>query len=110
MENTAQKAIEAYQNEARFRAIATACVAHAMNERGRVDPERADEDAYDIAILATATLLQRIYEDDAELRALRAHNEHLKKLVEKLNLTAFPSMLVSAEFPKPHESSAPVQP
>ena len=97
MENiTVKRAMDAYQNEARFRAMAQSCVALAMKECGPVDPERAEADAYDIAVLATMTLLQRIYDEDAELRNLRAHNAHLEKLVKELNATA----TVSFKIPK----------
>lgn len=78
-----ERSRRSYERDMRFNQMAQSCVAQALDVRGRVDPERADGDAYEIALLAVATLLQRIYEEDAELNALRAERDHYKKLALK---------------------------
>jgi len=74
------RAADSYRKDARFHALAQAHVSRAMTEHGPLDPEAALRDVYDIALRATALLLQSIYEDDAELRALREENARLKEL------------------------------
>lgn len=97
---TEQRAIDAYNKEARFRMMVQSVVAFAMNERGPVDPDRADADAHDIATLAAVTLLQRIYDEDAELSALRQHNAVLTKMVEELSIFSPPKVLLAPNFGK----------
>jgi hypothetical protein len=74
------RAVDSYQNDARFRALAQSAVARAMHEHGIIDPDYADREAHDIALKATVNVLQAIYEDDAELRALRERVKALEQL------------------------------
>lgn len=80
MSDLMTRAVDSYRHDARFHALAQAHVSRAMTEHGPIDPEEADRAAYDIALQAAALLLQSIYEDDAELRALREENARLKEI------------------------------
>lgn len=80
MEDSTKRAIDSYEKDARFRATARSAVARAMQDHGPIDPERADQGAYDIALQATVFLLQHIYENDAELVALRYERDRYKEL------------------------------
>jgi hypothetical protein len=88
MEADWKRARESYDKDSRFRMLAMSCVSRVMSDHGPVDPERADREAHDIALAATALLLQRIYEDDAELRATREERDRYKQLAEKAFLVS----------------------
>jgi hypothetical protein len=96
MDDSTKRAIDSYENEARFRAVAQSIVARVMQDHGRVDPERADEDAYRIAVNVAALLLQRVYEDVPELAAMRVKRDHYKKIAENALLTRPPNFTVFA--------------
>lgn len=97
MKSSAKRAIESYQSDARFRAVAMSCVAEAQHEYGQIDPERADEEAYHLATRATITLLQRIYEEDSELSALKIERDHYKEIALRFAHThPLPSLQISS--------------
>lgn len=73
------RAVDAYRNEARFHAVAQSIVARSVADYGEIDPERTRQAAHEIALQATVLLLQTIYEDDAELRALREELAMVRK-------------------------------
>lgn len=64
--------------DARARALVDSAVNRAIHECG--PPEERDflRFAYDIATLATTLLLKHVYENDAELRALRIERDAYK--------------------------------
>lgn len=77
-----KKAAHQFRNDARFRALVDSTVHEAFTEHGRIDPERAERDAHEIATWAAALLLARIYEQDAELRATREERDNYRALAE----------------------------
>lgn len=92
---TATAAIERYSTDRRFRAVAQSIVSRVMIEHGRVDSERADRDASDIAIKVAVPLLETVFEEDAELNAMRHERDTYRKLAEDaLRIAPMPSFLV----------------
>lgn len=73
---------ERYRRDARFHALATSIVARVMNDHGRVDPERADQEAADIATRVAALVLETVFTEDAELNVQREIAERYCKLAE----------------------------
>lgn len=86
-EEIMMRAEESYRRDARFRALAISSVAQAKDEFGLVDPERADDDAVEIATRATILLLQRVFEGDAELFAARHERDLYKQMVADAMVT-----------------------
>lgn len=103
MDALKERAIDAYRKDRRFHATAQSIVAHVMREHGRVDPERADREASDIALDACALLLKTIYENDEEISRLVQERDIYKGFAEQsAGITPMPmiSMDVNAS-PKP---------
>ena len=95
-------AAEAYDRDYRFRNIVQSIVAHEMNAYGPIDPDRAALAAHRIATAVAATLLQTIYEGDAELREQKAMADRYRKIAEGALMTSNspPAFLVqNAEKP-----------
>lgn len=88
MDDITKSAIDSLHRMNRSRMMAMSCVADALAAYGEIDPDDARQAAHDIATHATVTLLQRIYEGDAEIATLRIERDHYRKLVEKALLTA----------------------
>lgn len=86
-----EKGRKLYTQEARFHAIIQSVVNQALLAHGRIDPERADLGAYEVALKACSVLLVRIYEDDAELTFWKGQADRLLEMAQE-------AMLVS---PKP---------
>lgn len=65
--------------DARARALVDSAVSRAIHECG--EPEERDfvRFAYDVATLATTLLLKHVYENDAEIHALRVELEAYKE-------------------------------
>lgn len=82
-DHTLMEARKRYERDIRFRNMAQAVVARTMQQHGPVDPEEADREAHDIALSATATLLEMIYREDAELMSLRVERDAYKKFAEE---------------------------
>lgn len=78
MDKELHTAVEMGNREHRFRMLCMSAVHRAMSEHGRIDPERADQEAHDVAMAATMLLLKQIYESDAELAALRIERDHYR--------------------------------
>lgn len=77
-----KEAAKLFRSDPRFRALVDSTVAEAFNEHGRIDPDRPERDAHSIATWASALLLARIYEQDAELKAMRAERDGFRTLAE----------------------------
>lgn len=77
------QSIQSYRSEQRFAAQVQQIVAYALNRHGPINPDRAERDAYDIAMTATAMLLRTILEDDAELRAMKQQVNAYRKMAER---------------------------
>lgn len=77
-----EQAIRRFRNEARFKAVCHSVVARAMQHHGRIDPQRADLDASDVALTAVALLYETFLQDDQELRALREERDHYRRAYE----------------------------
>jgi hypothetical protein len=94
------KAIEAgmklYRHEAAARQTVDMCVAHALNEIGEPHDFDFRRVAHDVAALATTTLLQHIYVEDAEIRRLRDERDHYKAMAERLINITPPSFTVQS--------------
>ena len=92
-------AIDRYRNDARFRALAMSTVSRAMHDHGRVDPYKADRDACDIATTACVVLLETIFQEDAELNAMRRERDEYKKIAERaLALSPIPPIFLTKEI------------
>jgi hypothetical protein len=83
IEQTRSRARAAYERYPRFRMLVQSTVAHEINKHGPIDPDRAMRAAHDIATAVGATLLQRIYENDAELAEQKAMADHYRKIAEE---------------------------
>lgn len=86
MELATKRAIDSYNKDARFRILAMSVAAQVMHDHGPIDPERADREASEIARMVAILMLQRIYDDDAELASMREQRDHYKKVAEQLAL------------------------
>jgi len=92
-----RRSVESYRRDARFHSIAASIVAHELDKHGRIDPDNADREAYDIATAVAAKLLQTIYEEDAELSAQKAIADQYRKLAERaLMVSPVPPILVQS--------------
>lgn len=89
MESLSRRSVDAYRKSAPFARRVDAIVAHAMQENGPIDPDRAERDAHRIAQAVAAMLLQAIYEDDNELRNLKAERDAMFKLAEDASLAFY---------------------
>lgn len=90
-----RQAAERYRREQRFAALVQSAVGFALNKHGRVDPEEADKAAYNIAMDVAAILLSHIYDDDAELKALRAQADRFQKLAEEAIMCSAPPIFLT---------------
>jgi len=78
------KAVKRYQTEQRFRALTQTVVSRAMNDHPALS---SSDDAWVISSAMTeacALMLSTIYDEDAELTALRAENESLRAAYLKM--------------------------
>ena len=97
MENEAltKTAMQLWERDNRFRMIVQSSVVAAMDKHGRVDPERADREAHDIALEAGILIATQILEGDAELKAARMERDHYKALAERaIRLSPSPPMIL----------------
>ncbi len=94
-EETMRDAAKTFEREARVRMIVKSAVAEARHGFGPIDPERAERDATELAMRAAAVTAHRIYNEDAELRALRYERDHYKAIAEQ-TVRAFPVVYVLA--------------
>ena len=93
-------AAEQFRNDPRFRALVDSTVSEAFHQHGRLNPDTVERDAHDIATWASALLLARIYEQDAELRAMREERDSYKALAEHgLKLTPPPRWVIDTKLP-----------
>jgi hypothetical protein len=75
-----ERSRHAYRNEHRFNQVVQTVVFRQMHEYGPIDPHEAPRAASEIATAACAFLLQRVYEDDAELKEWKRIAERMQKL------------------------------
>jgi hypothetical protein len=75
--------VKLYRHEHDANQIVDMCVAHALNESGEPDEYNVRRWAHDVAVLATTTLLQRLYTNDWEIRRLREERDHYKRVAEE---------------------------
>jgi hypothetical protein len=82
-----EKASELQRKVARARAIVQSVVGRAMQERADDYGSPQDrQNAYDLATTVAALMIQQIYENDAELFALRKEAECLRRFaLDRLN-------------------------
>jgi hypothetical protein len=93
--NDILQASKLYRADRRFRVIVDSIVARTMHEHGRVDPDRADAEAHDIARKVAALLLTAIYDGDGEIAQLRLERDHWQeRALQFANLTAIPQLIV----------------
>lgn len=74
-----QKMIANYQRDMRFRALVDTAVHQAVTKHGRIDPDRPEQAAHDIARDAVAFALTSAFEDDAELNFTRQLLEKMRE-------------------------------
>jgi hypothetical protein len=77
------RSVEAYRKSMPFARRIDSIVAYVMQQHGPVDPHKADRDAHRIAQDVAAMLLQAIYEDDGEIRNLKAETDAIRQAYEK---------------------------
>jgi len=88
-DDTILRAKDSYERDRRFRAMVDS-VAHEAYGKHYFDGEN-DKCARDAITLAAALMLQRIYDEDAELRWLRGMVERLTDAWLKFGHTAIPA-------------------
>jgi hypothetical protein len=76
------RAFTAYRASAPFRARVDSIVAYTMSRIGPGDPHKVERHAHLVAQEACAALLQAIYEDDAEIRSLKAEVDAIRRAYE----------------------------
>lgn len=72
-----------YMRDVHFRHHVQAITARVMQDHGPVDPEKADRDAYEIALRVATTMLETMYAEDGRLAQLRRETDDLRRLIEK---------------------------
>ncbi len=65
-----------------FRRIVQASVSEAMSEHGRIDPERPEEAAYEIAVKSVQIAVARMVKGGDGLAALVAERDAYRKMAE----------------------------
>lgn len=100
MEARERRAIAAYNKDIRFRNIVQSLVAHEINKYGEIEPDRAALAAHRIATAVAASLLQAIYEDDAELTAQKALADRYRGIVEDALLVRPAPMFLTGKKPE----------
>jgi predicted nuclease with TOPRIM domain len=100
MENMMKTAVESYQNEMRFHRICDKVAACVMSETPKIDPEHERRDLHDAVTRAAILTLQSIYNDDAEINALRHEIKALRSMVEQsVKLSARPIFMPAGAHP-----------
>jgi len=108
MESRSIRAVAEYQRNIGFRNRVEAVVAKAMQDHGPVNPDKADRDAYRIAVDVAANLLQMIYEEDAEISRLKQEAERYRKVAERsLQFASIPPFMVAAKSQISPDETAP---
>lgn len=74
-----RQARERYHTDPRFRAIVQSVVHDALERH----PQFQNREGHDLGVDMAATLLERIFVEDAELQAQRALADHYRKLLEE---------------------------
>lgn len=96
---TTEDAIRSYRQDARFRAMVMSCVSEAIHRHGPIDPDRAEQHSLNLAELACAILLERIYTEDQELRLTRHERDLLRQHVERLGVLIQPAPIIVMKPP-----------
>ena len=97
-QSTSHRAVAADNRDARFHAVAQSVVSQVLAERRPIDPDTAERDVHDIAVEVAVLLLQRVFEEDAELRAARFERDQWKAIAEQ-----------AVKF-RPHVFTLPIDP
>ncbi|NYT42287.1 hypothetical protein HZY97_16060 [Sphingomonas sp. R-74633] len=89
-----------YHEDPRIHATVHSIVAAAMHDHGPINPDRAGQHAFEIAIEAVLLAYGKLYAENAELRAVRAERDYYEKLATKeLKLAANPIIF----YPQPEQ-------
>lgn len=70
-------------NDPRFRRMVDASVAWARDEAQAFNHDRPERSAHELAILACALLLARVYDEDGEISMAHAERDHFKRIAEE---------------------------
>lgn len=92
-----ERALKLRQRDIRTKMLADMAVAIAMEDARKqgVDPHRKPlQFAHDVALLATAILIERIYSEDRELAELRALIVEYQGQLERLINTTPPRLII----------------
>ena len=79
---TALAARKRYKIDLRFRSMVQSVVGQTRKELGRINPDRAERDATELALQSCALLIETIFQNDAELNALRHQVDAFRKMAE----------------------------
>lgn len=91
------EAVKAYRSDPRFRAFCQSAVSAAMQDHGRIDPNKIERDAHDIALVAAVLVFVRIYHRDAEIKALKAEVDMYKSAyANMINIRPLNQMVLPA--------------
>lgn len=88
-----------HERDRRLKMVADSVSAEVMNIACQPDPDDWRKGVHDIVKLTAVTVIKRLYDDDAELRALRAERDHYRKVAERALLTAPPRLMVQSDRP-----------
>jgi hypothetical protein len=83
-----------------FRRIVQASVSEAMHKHGRIDPERAEEAAYEIAMKSVQIAVARMIEGGDGLAALIIERDAYRKMAETALAYVSPVQFIVAK-PEP---------
>lgn len=94
---TMKTATQIMREDLLLRRIVEASVYEAIQNFGRVDPERADSDAFDIAIKAAAIAVARMMNEGDGLAALIAERDAYKAAALRFSALTPPIPLILAK-------------
>lgn len=101
-----ERAYKLRSTELRARALVDSAVAHALRNIGEPDERDFARYAYEVATNAATMLMHHIYENDAELKALRMERDHYKGLAERALLVSAPPVYIRDSDTRPKDGDA----
>lgn len=86
-----------HEREVRHRRLADAISVEIMEIARKPTPGKWRDDVHDIVKLTAVTTIKRIFEQDAELAALKAERDHFRSVAARALMIAPPRLVIDAQ-------------
>lgn len=91
---TAEAAADRYQRDSRFRAMAMSIAHEVMREHVERNPDQEYREVANTVDRAVTVTMERIFHEDAELRAQREMADRYRKIAEDALATSMPTLFI----------------